>query len=46
MMHNGLQTRIYMTLKEGDLVVLHNDNINHIYYKLELNIYMAVILLC
>ncbi len=30
-----------MTLKQGDMVVLHNDNINNIDYKLGLNIYIG-----
>ncbi len=41
MIHNSLQNIIYMTLKQGDMVVLHDDNINNIHYKLWLNIYIG-----
>ncbi len=38
MIYNLLQNIICMTLKQGNMVVLHNDNINNIHYKLGLNI--------
>ncbi len=40
MIHNSLQNIICMTVKQGDMVFLHNDNINNIHYKLGLNIYI------
>ncbi len=44
MIHNSLQNIIYMTLKQGNMVVLHNDKINNIHYKLGLNIYIYILL--
>ncbi len=41
MIYNLSQNIICMTLKQGDMVVLHNDNINNIDYKLGLNIYIG-----
>ncbi len=31
----------WMALKQSELVVLHNENINNIHYKLGLNIYIG-----
>ncbi len=39
MINNALQNIIFMTLKQGDMVVPHIANIYIIYYKLWLNMY-------
>ncbi len=41
MIHNSPQNILCTPLKQGDMIVVHNDNINNIHYKSGLNIYIG-----